>query len=112
MHSVKQAITLLDTSRLKQIVLATSTSTVMKKTVPGYKLQRGDLWRHSIIVSVASVQLAKLKKISNPNDIFTSALLHDIGKLVLGRFVEEHFDAINKIVAKGVPFEIAENMVL
>ena len=111
-HSVKQAIALLGTNRLKQIVLATSTSTVMEKTVPGYKLQPGDLWRHSIIASVVAVKLAKLKKVSNPNDIFTSALLHDIGKLVLGRFVEEHFDSINKIVSTGVPFEIAENMIL
>ena len=39
-------------------------------------------------------------------------MLHDIGKLVLGRFVEEHFDSINKIVSTGVPFEIAENMIL
>ena len=111
-HSVKQAIALLGTNRLKQIVLATSTSTVMEKKVPGYKLQPGNLWRHSIIASVIAVQLAKLKKISNTNDIFTSALLHDIGKLVLGRFVEEHFDSINKIVSTGVPFEIAENMIL
>lgn len=111
-HSVKQAITLLGTNRLKQILLATSTSTIMEDTVPGYKLQPGDLWRHSIMTSVAALQLAKLKKISHPTDIFTSALLHDIGKLVLGRFVEAHFDAINKIVSTGVPFEIAENMIL
>ena len=110
--SVKQAIVLLGVNRLKQIVLATSTSAVMDKAVPGYDLEPGDLWRHSIMVSTAALQLAKYKKLSEPNDIFTSALLHDIGKLVLGRFVKEHLSAIKEIVSKGVPLEVAENMVL
>ena len=110
--SVKQAITLLGVDRLKQIALATCTSTVMDKAVPGYELDPGDLWRHSITVSIAAAELAKYKKHSELNDIFTSALLHDIGKLVLGRFVKECFSAINEIVSNGVPFEIAENMVL
>jgi HD-like signal output (HDOD) protein len=39
--SVKQAITLLGINRLKQIVLATSTSAVLDKAVPGYDLQPG-----------------------------------------------------------------------
>lgn len=109
--SVKQAIALLGINRLKQIVLATCTSAVMDKAVPGYDMEPGDLLRHSIIVSVAALQLAKFKKLSEPNDIFTSALLHDIGKLVFGRFVKEHFGAIKEIVSKGVPLEVAENMV-
>ncbi len=109
---VKQAIALLGINRLKQIILATSTSAVLDKAVPGYDLEFGDLWRHSIMVSIAALQLAKYKKLSEPNDIFTSALLHDIGKLVLGRFVKEHLNAIKEIVSKGVPFEVAENMVI
>jgi len=110
--SIKQAIVSLGIKRLKQIVLATSTSAVLDKAVPGYDLEPGDLWRHSIMVSISALQLAKFKKLSEPNDIFTSALLHDIGKLVLSRFVKEHVGAIKEIVSKGVPLEVAENMVL
>ena len=90
--SVKQAIVLLGIKRLKQIVLATSTSAVLDRAVPGYDLKSGDLWRHSIMVSNVALKLAKIKKLSEANDIFTSALLHDIGKLVLGKFVKEHFE--------------------
>ncbi len=110
--SIKQAIVSLGIKRLKQIVLATSTSAVLDKAVPGYDLEPGDLWRHSIMVSISALQLAKFKKLSEPNDIFTSALLHDIGKLVLSRFVKEHVGAIKEIVSKGVPLEVAENMIL
>ena len=45
-------------------------------------------------------------------DVFTPALLHDVGKLVLGSFVQEEFETIKRIAAKGVPFVVAENMIL
>ena len=45
-------------------------------------------------------------------DVFTPALLHDVGKLVLGAFVKEELEAIKSIADKGVPFVVAENMIL
>jgi len=110
--SVKQAIVLLGFKRLKQIVLATCTSDVMGKAVPGYDLQSGELWRHSIAVSNVAVALAKYKNLTEPNDIFTPGLLHDIGKLVLGWFVKEHFKVINQLRSNGIHLVVAENMVL
>jgi putative nucleotidyltransferase with HDIG domain len=110
--SVKQAIVLLGFNRLKQMVVATSTSNVLGKALPGYDLKAGDLWRHSIAVSNAAVALAKYKKLPEPSNLFTPGLLHDVGKLVLGKFVEKHFEAINKIVSNGTSLVVAENMVL
>jgi len=110
--SVKQAIVLLGNNRLKQIILATSTSKIMCKELPGYDLKAGDLWRHSIAVSNAAVALAKFKKLSKPNNVYTHGLLHDVGKLVLGEFVENHFKTINQLVSNGMSLIVAENMVL
>ena len=110
--SVKQAIVLLGFNRLKQMVVATSTSNVLGKALPGYDLKAGDLWKHSIAVSNAAVALAKYKKLPEPSNLFTPGLLHDVGKLVLGKFVEKHFEAINKIVSNGTSLVVAENMVL
>jgi HD-like signal output (HDOD) protein len=44
--------------------------------------------------------------------VFTPALLHDVGKLVLGAFVKEELESIQSIASKGVPFVVAENMIL
>jgi len=110
--SVKQAIVLLGTNRLKQIILATSTSKILRKELPGYDLKSCDLWRHSIAVANAAVALAKIKKLPESNNIFTEGLLHDVGKLVLGEFVKNHFKAINQLVSNGVSLIVAENMVL
>ena len=110
--SVKQAIILLGTNRLIQLVTASCVGAFMKKAVPGYNIPAGNLWRHSIAVSIAAEALVKDKKNVNSEDFFTPALLHDVGKLVLGNFVKEDLDAIESITGKGIPFVVAENMIL
>ena len=110
--SVKQAVMVLGFKRLTQLVVASCVSAVMDKSVAGYDLPSGDLWRHSIAVSLAAEALVKDKKKTVSQDVFTPALLHDVGKLVLGTFVKEELEAIERIAAKGVPFVVAENMIL
>jgi putative nucleotidyltransferase with HDIG domain len=110
--SLKQAVVLLGMKRLMQLVVISCVSAVMDKSVAGYDLPAGDLWRHSIAVAIASEAMVKDRKKEGRIDVFTPALLHDIGKLVLGSFVSEELEAIQQIAGKGVPFVVAENMIL
>ena len=110
--SVRQAVILLGLKRLLQLVIASCVGAVMDHAVPGYDLAPGDLWRHSIAVSIAAEALVKDKKKIAGEDVFTPALLHDVGKLILGQFVKDDLANIREIAGKGVPFVIAENMVL
>jgi len=110
--STRQAVLLLGLKKLIQLVIASCVNAVMDKPVPGYNMPPGDLWRHSIAVSIASEALVKDNKNMDAEDIFTPALLHDIGKLILGYFVKEEQEAIEKIANTGVPYVVAENMVL
>jgi putative nucleotidyltransferase with HDIG domain len=110
--SVKQAIVMLGWKRLLQLVMTMCMSTVMRKPVAGYDLPQGELWRHSLAVSVAAEAVVKALKIPEAEEVFTAALLHDIGKLVLGGFVKDELAQINAMVAKDIPFEVAEYMVI
>lgn len=110
--SVKQAVVLLGWKRLLQLVMTMCMSTVMKKPVPGYDLPRGELWRHSVAVSVAAELVVKALKIPGADEVFTAALLHDVGKLVLGGFVQDDLKQIESMVSKGIAFEVAEFIVL
>jgi putative nucleotidyltransferase with HDIG domain len=110
--SVRQAILLLGWKRLIQLVMTMCMSDLMKDSVEGYDLPKGELWRHSIAVSVASDVLVKGLNISEADEVFTAALLHDIGKLVLGDYVKEDMPKIDAMVAKGISFEVAEYIVL
>jgi putative nucleotidyltransferase with HDIG domain len=103
---------LLGLKRLIQMVIAACVSAIMDKPVPGYDLPPGELWRHSIAVSVGAEGLVKELNVDAAEEIFTAALLHDVGKLVLGDFVHDEHQQIETAVSQGISFEMAEKIVL
>jgi putative nucleotidyltransferase with HDIG domain len=50
-------------------------------------LEEGALWRHSVAAAVAAENMPRFCSIEAPPEIFTAALLHDVGKQVMGRFL-------------------------
>ena len=110
--SIRQAVILLGLKRLIQMVIAACVSAIMDKPVPGYDLPPGELWRHSIAVSVAAEGLVKELNADAAEEIFTAALLHDVGKLVLGQFVQNEYQQIETAISQGISFEMAEKIVL
>ena len=110
--TLKHAVMLLGVKRFAQIAVSACISKTMDKAVEGYGLSPGELWLHSIAVATTAEALAKYNKIAGTIDVFTPALLHDMGKLVLEEFVKEELQQIQSLAAKGVPLDLAENMVL
>lgn len=110
-ETLKHAVTLLGVKRFAQIAVSASMSKAMDSAVEGYNLSPGELWLHSIAVSNTAEALARQKKFAETNDVFTPALLHDMGKLVLSQFVKEERQQIESITAQGVPLDVAEHMV-
>ena len=110
--SIKQAVLILGLKRLVQIVIASCVSAIMDKPVLGYDLPPGALWYHSIGVSVAAEGLMKELKINAAEEIFTAALLHDVGKLVVGGLIDNDFKKMKKSLSQGMSFEEAEIVAL
>ena len=110
--TLKHAVVLLGVKRFSKIAVAACMNKTMDTAVEGYGLSPGELWLHSIAVSTTAEALAKNRKLDETNDFFTPALLHDLGKLVLGKFVKAEQPKIDSLVAKGVPFVYAEKEVL
>ena len=106
--SIRQAVLMIGWKRLTQIVLASCVSAIVDKPVQGYDLSAGELWRHSVAVSVASEILVKELKLSVSDEVFTAALLHDVGKMVLGRYVKEDIAMIDGEDMQDMPFEQVE----
>ena len=111
-HSVKQAMSLLGWKRLLQLVITLCMSSLMNKPIPGYDLPQGELWRHSVAVSIAAENIVKALNIPDADEVFTAALLHDVGKLILGGFVKKDMEFIQDMVAKGFSFDVAEHIIL
>lgn len=111
--SVRDAVVRLGTNTVLQIAIASSVYSIMSKPVAGYDLPAGDLWRHCVMVAITAERLCTALDIPTPGVTFTAGLLHDIGKIVIGTFVDGDFDAINAAAQEpGVTFESAERKVL
>ena len=110
--SLRQAVSLLGLRRVTQMVVAACAAAVLQRPVEGYDLPAGELWRHSLAVSVAAEGLVRELGIGAGEEIFTAALLHDVGKIVLGRFVSEEMARIEAALGRGLTFEEAETAAL
>ena len=110
--SVRHAIAMMGWKKVTKLVMAACVNAITDREIPGYGLPPGMLWEHSVAVSVAAEGLMRELKVAESDEIFTAALLHDLGKLILGGFVEKELDEIEMAAAKGIPFQMAEQEVL
>ncbi len=78
----------------------------------GYGIGMGELWEHSVTTAIAARVIAR-KLGGDENLAFTAALLHDIGKLVLGSFLEGFQQSVlNQTGPSGLSFLEAEKTIL
>lgn len=111
--TVQGAITRLGTNRIFQMVLCMSVAPLVRKPIKGYEMEAAALWEHSIATALCADSLAKHLKTTAAEEAFTAGLLHDMGKVILGTFVEIDDEPIMEIVAKDrLAFNEAEMMVL
>ena len=111
--NISEAIALLGYKSVSNIILAATVYSAMDKGLSGYALDRGELWRHSLMVAYTSRHLAKLTEKVSAEDAYVGGLLHDIGKVVLNDYVRFGYGIIVKMVEeKHIPFTEAEWQVL
>lgn len=111
--NISEAIALLGYKSVSNIVLAATVYSAMDKGLSGYALDRGELWRHSLMVAYTSRHLAQITDKVSSEDAYVGGLLHDIGKVILNDYVRFGYGIIVKMVEeKHIPFTEAEWKVL
>ncbi len=113
MISIKQAVAYLGIEKVASLVMMGNSADSFKKAQRGYDLNEGELWRYSVSSALMAQDLAEKRGLKNIYLIFTSALLKDIGKVILSTYVRESFEDITKMVQdKGLTFIEAEREVI
>ena len=111
--SVQQAIAYLGMAKIAEIVLMKMGADYLKAEHKGYDLREGDLWMHAVSSAVIAREICELKNTPNSQLIFTAALLKDIGKVILHRYVGEVFQDIFRLVEEEeITFREAEKRVI
>jgi putative nucleotidyltransferase with HDIG domain len=110
--NVHDAIMYLGKQNIVRAVMTAGASRFFKDT-PGYEAKAKDLWEHAVGTALMSQILAeKIIKHEDPS-LFTAALLHDIGKIILDEFVSEKYHEIkNCMSVRSCSFLEAEEEVL
>lgn len=85
--TVREAIVRLGVRSLLSLAMAVGVQKRFARGLPEYGLSEGELWRHSVASALAAEILPTLCKVPLPPETYTAALLHDVGKLVMARFL-------------------------
>ncbi|MDZ4660721.1 MAG: HDOD domain-containing protein [Pseudomonadota bacterium] len=106
--SVSRAIAYLGFDTVNQLVLGSSIIESLKCEDNEYfKLE--PFWQHSVGVAIASETIAKHIKLTKQTDIFTSGLVHDMGKIALANIAPEILVQTCKIaIEAGISMDEAE----
>jgi len=80
--TINQAVVYLGEMTVRSLVLTASLANYMYRSVPGYHLDRGELWKHSLGIAVSAKLVSKRFGENISEESYTAGLLCDIGKLV------------------------------
>jgi HD-like signal output (HDOD) protein len=85
--TVREAVMRIGTGPIFSIAMALGVQRRFKPALPQYGMAEGALWVHSVAAARAVEMMSTTMKRRLPLESFTAALLHDVGKLVMARFV-------------------------
>ena len=79
-ETISRAVTIVGTSDLHDLALATSASRIFKD-IPGELMDMGEFWGMSVYTGIVASTLAEKCNILHSERLFVQGMLHDIGRL-------------------------------
>ncbi len=111
--TLSEAVIVLGLETLKSLVIAASAYKSLNKEFKSYTLNKGDLWNHSLATAISARYLAKELNYQATEKFFITGLLHDIGKILLSKYLDKYITTIKTIVKmREITFDLAEKEVL
>jgi len=113
-HTVREAVMMLGAGRILEQSVGRNFRSRLVQACPGYDLEEEELWHHSVAAALAADLLPQYAKTPIHPVAFTASLLHDIGKLILSRHLDDQVKEAIRVVerARGIPYVEAERAVL
>ncbi|EKD87665.1 MAG: HDIG protein [uncultured bacterium] len=105
--TVQQAAVVLGQSTIQSIILAASVAPYLERPIPGYGLDRGELWRHSIGIAAGARFVAEPFGREAAETAYHAGLLCDIGKLAFEFLLRKEQQRFSNW--KNMSFEELEN---
>ncbi len=93
---INRCVAVLGYRTVRQLAICVSVATVMFKAMADAsgELDYRELWRHSVVTGAIAKHLARLTGHTDPEQVFTAGLLHDIGKFILEVQAPDRYGAV------------------
>jgi putative nucleotidyltransferase with HDIG domain len=91
--TLQHAVTRLGFRQIYDIVVSVISSVTLARPQKGYGVEANELWGHSVTTAVVA-QIVARDCSADPQLVFTAAILHDIGKIVLSLALEDMKDKV------------------
>ena len=88
--SVHQAVVVLGMNIVQELVMASTASRYLDRPLPGYDLQRGELWHHAMGAAIGAKLISKRQNLKFNEEAYFAGLLCDIGKLIFNHLLQEN----------------------
>ncbi len=112
-HSIDRAVTVLGLNPLKSVILALSFQSICGGTSKVKGFDKVAFWQHSFAAATAARILGKLLNPAKAEDLYSAAMMHDIGLVVMERFLPvELASAIELASTKDIELHKAEREIL
>jgi HD-like signal output (HDOD) protein len=86
--TVRDAVVRLGRSTMLTLGFGANVRQQLQQPLPEFGLAENMLWRHSVAAALVTESLGAACKVQIPPESYAAALLHDVGKLVLARFLD------------------------
>jgi len=86
--TIREAVVRVGLGSLLSLATAKSVQGRMTGAIPEYGLSEGEMWRHAVGAALAAEAAQPFCGVALPPETYAAALLHDVGKLVLARFLD------------------------
>ncbi|MEW5924078.1 MAG: HDOD domain-containing protein [Candidatus Zixiibacteriota bacterium] len=111
--SLSSAVMRLGSRRVFEIAMASAMRSIVNQPAKGYDMTARQLWMHSAAVASVAGMLCSNLNFGEGGVIFTAALIHDLGKVVLDEYVGNQFETIwHMAESESLPFDEAERVIL
>jgi putative nucleotidyltransferase with HDIG domain len=95
--SVPRAAAVLGMAEIRNIVLALGVNGLAQRYALPADFDLGHYWAHQFLVAMVARELSRMTDVGTPENIFTSGLLHDFGKLVTALKRPDDWSAIREL---------------
>lgn len=112
--TVAKAVSIIGTSQIRSLALATSVASSFEG-LPNTLVSMEHFWRHSLYCALVARILSKRLRKGDADAVFTAALLHDIGELVMfNRLPQQSKEALLLVLdsADELPVYQAERQIM